>query len=243
MASYRDEGVVVRTIRLGEADRIVTLVTPEHGKVRAVAKGVRRTNSKIGARLEPLGHVAMLCWKGRELDIVTQVEVIDAFRPIREDFDRLSAAMTLLEVTEQLALEHHPMPELFTLLVRALKTLEVKASPNLVGAFCWKVLVADGVGPSVDSCARCGSPGPLVAFDFAEGGFFCSGCRRGRAVAAPTVDLVRRILSGGLAGVLDEAASPASREMEDLATEAVEHHLDRRLRTARHLPERLVGGA
>ena len=82
---YRDEGVVLRTLRLGEADRIVTMITKGHGKVRAVAKGVRRTKSKFGARLEPLSHVALLCWQGRELDIVNQAEVTDTFRAVRED--------------------------------------------------------------------------------------------------------------------------------------------------------------
>ena len=91
MTLFRDRGVVLRTIRLGEADRIVTLMTEQHGKVRAVAKGVRRTTSKFGSRLEPLSHVALLGWQGRgDLDIVNQVEVIDTFRPVREDLDRMA---------------------------------------------------------------------------------------------------------------------------------------------------------
>jgi DNA repair protein RecO (recombination protein O) len=82
---YRETGVVLRTIRLGEADRIVTLLTPGRGKVRAVAKGVRKTKSKFGARLEPTSHVALLLYEGRELDIVTQAESVEQFRVIRED--------------------------------------------------------------------------------------------------------------------------------------------------------------
>lgn len=237
MAQYRDEGVVVRTLRLGEADRIVTLVTPEHGKVRAVAKGVRKTKSKIGARLEPVGHVSALFWRGRELDVVTQVELVDSFRGIRADYDRLAQALTLLEIADQLALERHPMPELFTMLTRALKALEQTGSPLLVGAFCWKVLAIEGVGPVVDVCARCGDAGPLVAFAAEEGGFLCTGCRRGQAISPDAVALVQRVLGGGLAGVLAEPASTAGAEMERLATVALEHHIDRRLRSARHLPE------
>ena len=83
---FRDTGVVLRTYRLGEADRIIVLMTEQHGKVRAVAKGVRRTSSKFGARLEPLTHVDLLLWQGRgDLDIVNQVEVIETFRAVRED--------------------------------------------------------------------------------------------------------------------------------------------------------------
>lgn len=237
MALYRDEGLVVRTLRLGEADRIVTLVTPEHGKVRAVAKGVRRTKSRIGARLEPLHRVSLLCWQGRELDVVTQVEVLDPYRGVREDLDRLTTAMTVLEIGDQVAQQGHPLPELFTLLVRALSTLEQTGPPLLLGAFCWKLLALEGVGPVVGCCARCGAPGPLVAFDAGEGGFLCRGCRRGQAVSPEAVGLVQRVLGGGLAGVLAAPAGAAGSEMERLGLAAVEHHLDRRLRTVRHALE------
>jgi DNA repair protein RecO (recombination protein O) len=89
----RDQGVVLRTYRLGEADRIVVLLTERHGKVRAVAKGVRRTSSKFGARVEPLSHVALLLWEGRgDLDIINQAEVIDHFRVVRDDLDRVRSS-------------------------------------------------------------------------------------------------------------------------------------------------------
>lgn len=237
MALYRDEGVVVRTMRLGEADRIVTLVTPEHGKVRAVAKGVRRTKSRIGARLEPLGHVTLLAWRGRELDVVTQVEALDSFRAVRDDLERLGQALTMLEVADQVAVERHPMPAVFTLLVGALRALDQTGSPGVLGAFCWKLLVAEGVGPVVDRCARCGADDALVAFDGGEGGFLCRSCRRGQAVSPEAVGLVRQVLGGGLAGVLGEPRSAPGEEMERLAIGAVERHLDRRLRTARHTGE------
>ena len=108
---FRDKGVVLRTYRLGEADRIVVFLTERHGKVRAVAKGVRKTTSKFGARLEPLTHVDLLLWQGRsDLDIVNQVEVLDSFRAVREDLDRMPRGMALLEVTDQMAQERHPDP-------------------------------------------------------------------------------------------------------------------------------------
>jgi DNA repair protein RecO (recombination protein O) len=237
VALYRDEALVVRTLRLGEADRIVTLVTPEHGKVRAVAKGVRRTKSRIGARLEPLCHVSLLAWHGRELDVVTQVETLDAFRPVRDDLALLAQALTMLEVADQVAVERHPMEAVFTLLVRALRTLERTASPAVLGAFCWKLLVAEGVGPVADRCARCGADGQLVAFDPGEGGFLCRGCRRGQGVSPGAVALIRRVLGGGLAGVLGDAPAGPVEESERLALAAVERHIDRRLRTTRHAHE------
>ncbi|MCU1494360.1 MAG: replication and repair protein RecO [Acidimicrobiaceae bacterium] len=235
MALYRDEGVVLRTMRLGEADRIITLATPEHGKVRAVAKGVRKTKSRIGARLEPLSHVTMLCWNGRELDVVTQVEVLSSFRPLREELDRMVPAMTMLEIVDQVAVERHPMPELFMMLVGALKTLATSSSPLVLAGFCWRLLTIEGVAPIVECCARCGGPDPLVAFDGSEGGFLCRSCRRGQAVSPETVELVRRIVGGDLGGVLSEGPHGVDDDVEHLAVSAVERHLDRRLRTTRHL--------
>src|ERR687885_2135929 len=97
MPLYREQGVVLRTMRLGEADRIVPLRTAGRGKVRAVAKGVRKTKSRFGGRLEPMNHLALLLYEGRELDIVTQADTLEQFRAIREDLDRLAKATSLLE--------------------------------------------------------------------------------------------------------------------------------------------------
>jgi DNA repair protein RecO (recombination protein O) len=233
LASYRDEGVVLRTIRLGEADRIVTMATPAHGKVRAVAKGVRKTKSRLGGRVEPLSYVQMLCWRGRDLDTITQVEVIDHFRPVREDLERLSQAMMMLEVVDHVAVEDHAMPGLFRMLVGALRTLCESDSRLVAGAFLWKLLAEEGVAPSAESCARCDRPLPLVAFDSASHGFLCASCRRGQPVSGEAVEMVRRILGGNLASVLKEPPSTATREVERIAIGAVEYHLDRRLRVPR----------
>ncbi len=236
MSLYRDEGVVLRTLRLGEADRIVTMVTRSHGKVRAVAKGVRRTTSKFGARLEPLSHVHLLCWQGRELDIVNQAETAEAFRVVREDLGRVAKAFTLLEVVDHVAQEGHANPALFDMLVRALRVLEHQDAALVVPAFCLKVLALEGSAPVVDECVSCGAPEGLVAFDVLEGGALCRSCRRGRAISPGALDLVRRILGGGLTSALEEPDGPITREVTDLATEAMEIHLDRRLRSVRASP-------
>ncbi len=230
MTLYRDSGVVLRTYRLGEADRIVVLMTAQHGKVRAVAKGVRKPKSRFGARLEPLSHVAMLLYEGRSLDIVSQAESLDHFRAVREDLDRLTRAMALLEVVDQVAQEREPNARLYQMLVGALRALAAHSAPLLVPAFYWKVLAAEGMRPELDACVSCGSPEPLVAFDVGEGGVLCRTCRRGRAIGDDALGLLRRLLGGELVGVLAEPASPATHEVEVLATEAMEHHLERRLR-------------
>ncbi|MER3452782.1 MAG: DNA repair protein RecO [Acidimicrobiia bacterium] len=233
MALYRDEGVVLRTIRLGEADRIVTLMTAAHGKVRAVAKGVRKTTSRFGGRLEPPSHVAVQLWAGRELDIVTQVESIEAFRRVREDLDRLARATMVLEAVDQVAREREADQRLYRMLVGALRTLCASDSPLVVPAFFWKLLAHEGFAPVVDACASCGAPGELVAFDLGEGGALCRGCRRGAAVSPEAVGLIRRILGGELGRVLSGPVDPAvAAEVDVLAVRALEHHLERRLRSA-----------
>jgi DNA repair protein RecO (recombination protein O) len=236
MTLFRDRGVVLRTIRLGEADRIVTLMTEQHGKVRAVAKGVRRTKSKFGSRVEPLSHVALLGWQGRsDLDIINQVEVIDTFRPVREDLDRMAAAMSMLEVVDQIGQERHGNPRLYEMLVGALAALAERNSPMVAPAFFLKVLSLEGTAPVLEVCVSCGEEDSahLVAFDLIEGGVLCRSCRRGRPLSAAGLVLLRRTLGGGLTGVLAEPRSSVTDEVTALATEAMEAHLDRRLRSVR----------
>ena len=236
MTQFRDRGVVLRTIRLGEADRIVTLMTEQHGKVRAVAKGVRRTTSKFGSRLEPLSHVALLGWQGRgDLDTINQVEVLDTFRAVREDLDRVAAGLSMLEVVDQISQERLANPRLYTMLVGAVGALAEHHSPMVAPAFFLKVLALEGSAPVLDECVSCGEEDDLllVAFDPVEGGVLCRSCRRGRPISAEALLLLRRTLGGGLAGVLSESRTPATDEVGALATEAVEAHLDRRLRSVR----------
>lgn len=239
MTLLRDSGVVLRTYRLGEADRIIVLVTESHGKVRAVAKGVRKTTSKWGGRLEPLSHVALLVWQGRsDLAVVNQAEVVDHFPSVREDLERVACGLSMLEVVDQLAQEGHPDPGLYRMLVGALRTLaDERTDPVMVApAFFLKVLAHEGSEPVLDECAACGRPGArvdLVAFDLTEGGTLCRECRRGRAVSPEALEVVRAVLGGALGRVLSAPRPPCAEEVSRIATEAMEAHIDRRLRAAR----------
>jgi DNA repair protein RecO (recombination protein O) len=231
VALYRDHGIVLRTHKLGEADRIITFMTERHGKVRAVAKGVRKTKSKFGARLEPTSHVALQLYEGRELDIVTQAESVDHFKAIREDLDRLSHAVTMLEATDQLSLEREPNPDLYRMLLGALRSVDARNSALVVAGFHWKVLALEGFRPQVESCVVCEEPEGLVSFDPTEGGLLCAEHRRGTRVSPEAVELLQQILGGRLAQALDAPASPATHEVDHLATRVMEHHLERRLRS------------
>lgn len=230
-ALYRDHGIVLRTYKLGEADRIVVFITERHGKVRAVAKGVRKTRSKFGSRLEPMSHSALQLYEGRELDIVTQAESVDHFRSIREDLDRYGRAMSMLEAVDQMAMERETESRHYQMLLGALRSLAAADSALVLGAFYWKLLAQEGFGPHLDACSSCGEDAELVAFDLNEGGALCRSCRSGMALSPEALDLMRMILGGRLAEALDQPASPATREVEALATRAMEHHLERRLRS------------
>jgi len=231
---YRDQGVVLRSIKLGEADRIVSLMSQGHGKVRAVAKGIRKTGSKFGARLEPASHVAFQCYKGRELDIVTQVETIDANRALREHYGCLTHSVSMLEAVDQVALEREANPALYRMLERALRTLAEQPSPAVSTAFFWKLLSLEGFHPVVDGCARCGGEGPFTAWDVGEGGVLCGSCvLGGRPIRAESAEVIARIVGGGLSGVLAEP--PDDRvlaEVERLAISSLEYHSERRLKSA-----------
>ncbi|HET7489611.1 MAG TPA: DNA repair protein RecO [Acidimicrobiales bacterium] len=231
MALYRDQGVVLRTIRLGEADRIVTFVTQGRGKVRAVAKGVRKTKSRFGARLEPISHVSLLLYEGRELDIVSQAESLDHFRAIRDDLDRVGRAVNMLEAVDQVAQEREPNPRLYQLLVGALRALAAHDNPLVPAAFFWKLLSLEGAHPVLHECASCGVEDGLSAFDLAEGGVLCRACRRGSAISPEALDLLRLVLGGGLSEALARPHGKAGTELEHLAERTLEHHLERRLRS------------
>jgi DNA repair protein RecO (recombination protein O) len=230
---YRDRAVVLRTIPLGEADRIVTLMTENHGRVRAVAKGIRRTTSKFGSRLEPTTHVSLQLYLGRELDTITQAETIAHLSNVRDDLHRFSRANVMLETVDQVALEREPNNSLYRMLVGALAELDRDDAPLVLAGFLLKLLALEGFQPQLDECVACGSMSNLVAFDVDDGGLRCSDDRRGIAVDHEAIFLMRQMLGGELASALREPASAATAEAEAVAVGLVEHHIERRLRAAR----------
>jgi DNA repair protein RecO (recombination protein O) len=230
---YRDQAVVLRTQKLGEADRIVTMLTRRHGKVRAVAKGVRRTKSRFGARLEPFIHVDVQNYQGRELDVVTQAEIVDAFTRMMDDYDRYTAGTAMLEAAERLTEEREPTLRMYLLLVGALRSLDSgEHAPSLVlDAFLLRALSVSGYEPALDSCARCEAAGPHRWFT-REAGVVCSACRP-PAAASPTVasvGLLSALLSGDWAAA-DAADTRTRRDASGLVSAYAEYHMDRRLRS------------
>ncbi len=236
MRLYRDHAVVLRLHKLGEADRIVTLLTREHGVVRAVAKGVRRTRSKFGARLEPFEHIDVQLYPGRNLDIVTQVQTVDAFSGgLVADYGRYTTACAVLETAERLASEERaPVQRLHLLTVGALRALAVgERAPELVlDAFLLRAMAFAGWEPALSECARCGAPGPHRAFHVAAGGAVCVQCRpAGAATPAPEVlELMQALLHGAWSATADTSAA-TRQQASGLVAAHLQWHLERQLRT------------
>ena len=238
---YRDHGIVLRTYKLGEADRIVVFLTKEHGKVRAVAKGIRKTRSKFGGRLEPLSYVDIQFHRGRDLDIVSQVETIDSTLAVFGDLDCMTQAISILEAIDQLVPDREPVPQLFKMLVGVRQILLTRPSPLVVPAFLWKLLSSEGLRPQLDVCVSCGEDAGqnFVAFDCDLGGVVCRSCRSGIAISNGAIELMRDLLGGKLGEALDHAFNPEGQQLNDpvvnevsqLATLAFEHHIERRLRS------------
>ncbi len=238
MPVYRDEGVVLRTHKLGEADRIITLLTRHHGRVRAVAKGVRKTSSRIGGRLEPFMLADVQLYEGRSLDVVTQVETLAPYAAgIANDYRRYTAGTAMLETAERLTdVEKEPATQQFLLLVGGLRALSDGAhDPGLVlDAFLLRSLSVAGWAPSFHDCAKCGAPGPHSAFSLPAGGSVCPDCRPpGSASPAPqTIELLAALLAGDWA-VADASELRHRREGSGLVAAFLQWHLERGLRSLR----------
>jgi DNA repair protein RecO (recombination protein O) len=178
VALYREQGIVLRTYKLGEADRILHLLTQGQGKVRAVAKGVRKPGSRFGGRLEPYSHVDLQLYEGRNLDIVTQAELITPFEAVRADFALSACASTMVEAADVLAQERERSTPLFLLVLDGFRTLAA-GPPHpaaVLDAFLLRLASVAGYHPHLDACAECGTPGAYAVFHIAAGGVMCERC-------------------------------------------------------------------
>jgi DNA repair protein RecO (recombination protein O) len=175
---YRAQGIVLRGIRLGEADRIVTIYTQSHGKLRGVAKGVRKSRSRFGGRLDAFTHVDLLLYKGRsDLDIITQADIITRPRRIRNDYPSFCAASAIADAVDRTTPDRERNVRVFLLLRSAVQALEDGAEDAalLAYAFLAKLTSIGGLHPTLATCVECGAP-DRVAFSHARGGAVCASC-------------------------------------------------------------------
>lgn len=244
MTLYRDDGIVLRTQRLGEADRVITVLTRERGRLRLVAKGVRRTTSKFGARLEPFAHVDFQTFdkQGRALGMITQAETIAGYgQQIVADYGRYTAGTAMLETAERLSDEEgEPALQQYLLLLGGLRALTAgEHAPGLVlDAFILRSLSVAGYAPSFRDCAGCGEEPPDAIpyrfFSLPAGGMVCPSCKPGGSAMPQqaTVELLGALLAGEWA-VADASEGRHRREASGLVAAYLQWHLERGLRSLR----------
>ncbi|MDN4611505.1 MULTISPECIES: DNA repair protein RecO [Arthrobacter] len=237
--TYRTEGVVLRTYKLGEADRIIVLLTREHGQVRAVAKGVRRTSSKFGSRLEPFMSVDLLLAHGRNLDVVTQAQTKGAYgHGIASDYGRYTAATAIAETAERLTDIGEGGGAQYALVAGAFSALSRNLHPSelILDSYLLRALATAGWAPSFTDCARCGAPGPHSAFSAPLGGAVCPSCRPPGAASpsAATMELLGALLTGDWA-IADASDNGARREAAGLVAAFLQWHLERGVASLKHV--------
>jgi DNA repair protein RecO (recombination protein O) len=233
-APLKTEAIVLRSIRYGEADRILHLYTPHRGRIAAIAKGARRARSRFGARLEPFFHIRAVLREGRgELLTVTSVDTIAPHGGLRDHAGTLDAAARACDAVSRLFESAEPHPEVFRLLANELALLsgaQAHSRPANGLAFRLKLLLAAGIVPQLGACAECGESDHLSGFSAAAGGVVCSSCE---AASFPLDEESYGFLVAALGRPLadaPDASERALRQVERAITETAEHHVQVRLR-------------
>jgi DNA repair protein RecO (recombination protein O) len=235
-ASLKTDAIVLRSIRYAEADRILHMYTPDHGRIAAIAKGARRSRSRFGARLEPFFQIHAVLYVGRsDLYTVTGVETIDARPGLRESAQALDAAARACDAVARLFETDDPHPAVYALLANELSLLaddRAAAGPNNALAFRLKLLFAAGIVPQLGSCATCGEREHLTGFSAAAGGVVCSSCESASfALGEDAYSFLVEALGNPLASA-PQAPERALRQAERAIRETAEHHAHVRLRPA-----------
>jgi DNA repair protein RecO (recombination protein O) len=243
---YRDEAVVLRVHKLGEADRIVSLLTRRHGRVRAVGKGVRRTTSRFGASLEPGSHIDIQFHTrlsigpggkqpGRSLDVINQAQSLDAYgAQLSGDYARWTTSSVICETAERLTEEGEPALRLYLLVIGALRALVAgEHAPGLIlDAFLLRAMSNAGWEPALAECAKCSAPGPHAAFNIPAGGAVCDSCRPPGSAhpQRATIELMLALLTGDWARA-DPVEIGPRREASGLVAAHLQWHLERGLKS------------
>jgi DNA repair protein RecO (recombination protein O) len=240
--TYRDEAVVLRTHQLGEADRIVTMLGRRRGKIRAVAKGVRRTSSRFGSRLEPFMVVDLQCYEGRSLDVIQQAESLGAYgAPIAADYGAFTAANAIAETADRLTDE--ASQQQYLLLVGALRSLaRGEHGPALtLDSYLLRALSLAGWAPSITDCAVTGVPGPHSAFVVQLGGIVADEVAPPGAprLTPQTVELLSALLRGDWA-VAEAADATTKAQASGVIAAYTQWHLERGLKSLNHLDKGLA---
>ncbi|MDA0988736.1 MAG: DNA repair protein RecO [Chloroflexi bacterium] len=239
---YKTEAIVLKHFAIGEADYLLTMYTPNGGKLRAVAKGARRVKSKLGGHLEPLMRTSVLMTRGQNLDNINQAEVMEGFRVVREDLDRLSRALYISELVDAITPDEQPNYPIYRLLFEAMRSLNENAAPSLMPYFQLRLLDYSGFMPELYKCVECGStlaPGHH-RFTPDRGGSLCDSCHPLNVSVLPlsldTLKVLRFLQRETYANIerlhLEQGTLL---ELERLMEALLRHVLDREVKATRFL--------
>lgn len=246
MPSYKAKAIVLNTFKLGEADKIIVMFSGSKGKIRGVAKGIRKTKSKFGASLEPFSVSDLLIHEGKSLDIVQQAEIIMSFKEIRSDLEKLKYGSVMLELIDKVGQEEEDSYEAFSLLLAALQCLKDadEGYQTLLTLFQLKLMTTLGYKPHMGRCPSCGGPLPpsdtQAVFSLRFGGLLCGGCSDKDPESVAMSSETR-------AHIISALETPLARWQElDFKAENVKgiarltelfvaYHLDRKLKSPRYL--------
>ncbi|MGE5590950.1 MAG: DNA repair protein RecO [Bacillota bacterium] len=239
MSLYKPEALVLRVRDFGEADKILTLLCREEGKVQAVAKGARRPRNRLAGVSQPFTHCRLLLFRGRSLDTVSQAELIDSFGGLQADLVPMAYASYMAELADELIRDTDPHPGAFLLLLASQHLLAAGASPEpVVHSFELRLLGELGYRPSLEACVHCGGPlsGLRVRFSPNAGGALCTNClgedESGTVISRGTVEAMRHLLTADLTRVhLLHTEPDMAREMTEALRFYIAYRLDRRLKS------------
>jgi DNA repair protein RecO (recombination protein O) len=246
MGLYKTEGVVLKSIKLEEADKIITIYSRSKGKISVVAKGIRKTKSKFGARLEPFSYANLLLYEGRNLDIVTQVELISSFQEIREDFDKVVYGSAMLDLLEKISPSEEKDEKVFELVLSSLRALSLSSKniPLLLAAFDLKLMSIAGFRPNLSSCVICNdstsSFKKQAIFSCEWGGVLCDKCGLSDidafSISRMTLEVLNEVLRRDMQDVVKiEVSQEIEKELVSLTQRFVKYYLQARLKSREYL--------
>jgi len=237
LRNFKTRGIVLKTFKLGEADKIITLITEAEGKIAAVAKGIRRTKSRFGARLEPFTNLNLIFYKGRNLSTITSADIIKVYDGVTGELDRIDYGYAMLELVDKLSVEGQSDPRIYNMLAKSLDLLSRTDNGKrlVLSTFDIKLLAFSGFLPNINECTGCSSKTGLTDFSFTQGGILCKRCADSDPssinINGDTIELMRSLLLTPFKGLKDVKTDTATLgELNNIIDKHISYHLSIRLR-------------
>lgn len=249
MKNYKTKGVVLKSFKLGEADKVITIITEKKGKVAAVAKGIRRTKSRFGARLEPFTDLELIIHEGRNLSTITQAEIVRLFDGVTGALDKINYGYAMIEMVDKMSVEDHPDPRIYRMLIKALDLLDKvrNGSELILATFDVKLLALTGFMPNLLECVVCsGKDKRFTDFSLSQGGVICKSCAGSELnsinISESALELGKKLLYIKFADLRQVKTDKSTlQEIERLIISHIAYHLNIRLKVREFINNKFVG--